>query len=129
MSEPESIALPGLRVTLDKLVYHHDPVQLPDGRHHAFIYFLTVHNTSPHPVRLLGRKWVLQRADGLTEVVEGDRVVGKTPLLASGESFSYNSYHLTDVDCEASGSLHGVREDGGGRVHVALPSFTMSVPA
>ena len=30
-----------------------------------------------------------------TTVVEGDGVVGQTPVLEPGEDFSYNSYHVT----------------------------------
>ena len=119
--------LPGLTACLDKLCYHHGGASLPADKPHAFVYFITIHNTSEHTVTLLGRKWVVQHADGTQLVIEGDRIVGETPRLAPGEQFSYNSYHVTGVDASAHGSFHGVDEQGR-RVHVILPPFDMSIP-
>ena len=97
------LELPGLRVELDKLVYRHGGEQLPPDRPHAFIYYLTIRNDSSLTVTLLGRKWVVEHADGTQLVVEGDKIVGETPRLAPGEEFSYNSYHISDQDAWARG--------------------------
>lgn len=119
--------LPGLTACLDKLCYHHGGASLPADKPHAFVYFITIHNASEHTVTLLGRKWVVQHADGTQLVIEGDRIVGETPRIGPGEQFSYNSYHVTGVDASAHGSFHGVDEQGK-RVHVILPPFDMSIP-
>jgi len=126
-SVSRSRELPGLTACLDKLCYHHGGASLPADKPHAFVYFITIHNASEHTVTLLGRKWVVQHADGTQLVIEGDRIVGETPRLAPGEQFSYNSYHVTGVDASAHGSFHGVDEQGT-RVHVILPPFDMSIP-
>ena len=34
----------GLRVTLDRLVYRHLDPEESDGKEHAFVYFLSIHN-------------------------------------------------------------------------------------
>jgi ApaG protein len=119
--------LPGLKVILDKLIYHHDPDSLPASRPHGFIYFITIQNLSDRRVTLLGRKWIITRADGNREIVEGDKIVGKTPSLEPGESWSYNSYHVTDQDCRAEGSFQGV-DDAGNLIFVRIPSFEMNLP-
>ena len=80
--------LPGLRVTVDKVVHHRD-ANFPPDTPHAFVYFLTVSNLSQSTVRLLGRKWIIRSADGTVEVVEGDGIVGQTPRIPSGDSFSF----------------------------------------
>ena len=118
--------LSGLRVSLDKLVYHTGP-DLPPDRPHAFVYFLTIHNGSDRTVTLLGRKWVVQHADGSQLVLEGDKIVGETPRLAPGEHFSYNSYHVTATDAQVQGSFHGV-DDSGRRIHVRIPDFALNIP-
>ncbi len=112
-----SIELPGLTARLDKLHYHHGGATLPADQPHAFVYFITITNGSEHTVTLLGRKWVVDHADGSHLVIEGDKIVGETPRLAPGEQFSYNSYHVTGCDATAQGSFHGVDELGR-RVHV-----------
>jgi ApaG protein len=124
---PASFELPGLRVELDNLVYHHGGQQLPPDTPHAFIYFLTIRNDSDRTVTLLGRKWVVEHADGTQLVIEGDKIVGETPTLAPGEHFSYNSYHVGQCDAKAHGSFHGVDEHGA-RIYVRIPTFAMNVP-
>ena len=123
----QSCELAGLTARLDKLAYHHGGVSLPADKPHAFVYYITIHNGSDRTVTLLGRKWVVQHADGTQLVIEGDKIVGETPRLAPGEQFSYNSYHVTGTDASANGSFHGVDEFGN-HVHVLLPAFEMNIP-
>jgi ApaG protein len=124
---PASLALPGLTARLEKLVYHHGGKCLPADQPHAFVYFISIQNASDHTVTLLGRKWVIATGDGSRQVIEGDKIVGETPRLSSGESFSYNSYHIAATDSIAQGSFHGV-DDLGRAIHVILPSFAMRIP-
>jgi len=128
MSAPASVHPPGLTASLDKLIYHHGGSSLPPDKPHAFVYFITIHNGSERAVTLLGRKWVIEHADGHRLVIEGDRIVGETPRLAPGEAFSYNSYHVTGEEATAVGSFHGIDEKGE-RIHVTLPSFCMQPPS
>lgn len=118
--------LPGLRVKIDKVVHHRDdnfPVETP----HAFVYFLTIINLSPHTVQLLGRKWIIRSDDGTTEVIEGDGIVGQTPTLEPGGQFSYNSYHLTGQSQTAEGAFHGKTKEGH-PIYVRIPAFAMTPP-
>ena len=124
---PASLELPGLSVHLDNLVYRHGGEQLPPDKPHAFIYFLTIMNDSARTVTLLGRKWIIEHADGTRLVVEGDKIVGETPTLEPGEHFSYNSYHVGHCDARAHGSFHGVDETGR-RIFVRIPAFDMTIP-
>ena len=100
---------------------------MPPDKPHAFVYFVTILNSSDRVVTLLGRKWVIQHNDGEQLVVEGDKIVGETPRLVPNEQFSYNSYHMTGVDARAHGSFHGVDEYGN-KIHVVLPPFDMTIP-
>jgi len=113
-------------VELDRLVYRYGD-DLPPDRPHAFIYYLTIHNDSARTVTLLGRKWVVQHADGTQLVIEGDGIVGETPRLAPGEHFSYNSYHITATDARAHGSFHGV-DAHGAHIWVRIPEFALEIP-
>lgn len=102
-------------------------MSLPPDRPHAFVYFITIRNRSDRVVTLLGRKWVIEHADGSRVVVEGDKIVGETPRLEPGEQFSYNSYHITAVNARAHGAFHGTDETGA-RIHVVLPPFDLVIP-
>ncbi len=127
MDSAKSEELKNAQVVLDKLIYQRDSGNLPPDRPHAFIYFLTIRNLSDRRFTLLGRKWILEYANGKTEVIEGDKIVGQTPTLAPGEEFSYNSYHVTGVNTVARGSFHGVDEFDR-RIHVKIPPFEMTIP-
>ncbi len=117
----------GLQATLEKLVHHREKSKVKGFNLHAFIYFISIRNLSDREVTLLGRKWVLANDDGTTTVVEGEKIVGETPVIPSGESFSYNSYHVTHLSATASGSFHGVDEYGG-KIHVRLNPFRLEIP-
>jgi len=128
MSAPTPIELPGLSVTLDKLVYRHLSPEETEGREHAFIYFLSIHNESPVAVTIKGRKWVVTHDDGTQLVVEGDGVVGETPVILPGDKFSYNSWHaLPTRRAVATGAFLGVDTEGR-RVFVRIPEFQMAAP-
>ena len=118
--------LSGLSVKLDNLVYNHDPENLPEEQAHAFIYFLTISNLSKETVTLLGRKWIITYADQSTQVIEGDKIVGKTPTLEPGKSFSYNSYHVTNQNARVHGSFHGVTADGR-HIFCKIPPFFLTI--
>lgn len=121
------IELAGLSVNLDKLLYRHTPKAAAEGKPHLFVYFITIHNNSFFTIKLLGRKWVMTGASGEITVVEGEKIVGHTPVLRPGEHFSYNSFHLTSEDCTAEGSFHG-SDMRGDRIFVRIPQFRMNIP-
>ena len=95
----EMIELPGLKVTVDRLLYQRLRADQSD-KPHSFIYFISIHNHSPVTVTLRGRKWVVTHEDDTVLVVEGDGVVGETPVISPGTKFSYNSNSITLTNCK-----------------------------
>ena len=120
----KSKELPGLKAKLDKLVYFHDTDGQPSDAPHTFIYFITISNLSETTVTLKGRRWVLEEEGGHQRVIEGEGIVGKDPKLAPGDTFSYNSHHMTHGNCLATGSFHGVDRDDNA-IWVRIPKFEM----
>ena len=119
--------LDGLRATVDRVAFM-PSLDASEDRPFPFVYFITIHNDSSETVTIKGRKWVVADAEGGTLVVEGDGVVGKSPQLLPGESFSYNSYHTIASDSAAEGAFFGLT-DSGEPVRVQIPRFEMKVPA
>ncbi len=117
--------LPGLTVSVDS-VTHEPHLNSDAARPHPFVYHLSIHNESELPVTIFGRKWIVSDDHGGTLVVEGDGVVGQTPRLEPGHSFSYNSYHVIKYPSTASGTFFGQTDDGTA-VLVRVPDFTMAV--
>jgi ApaG protein len=119
--------LEGLRVSIDRVV-HVPHLDAPPERPHPFVYFLTIHNESGIAVTIKGRKWVVTDASGDCVVVEGDGVVGKSPHLLPGETFSYNSYHTIGSDSTAEGAFFGLTEDAE-PVYTRIPPFRLLLPS
>lgn len=126
MKKP-AYTLPGLAVSIDKLLYHTPAPEEGPSDVHAFIYFLTIHNQSVHHIKILGRRWILSQRNGHTFILEGQGVVGKLPFLEPGQQFSYNSYHLVRYSTLAVGSFHALDENGQ-HVLIRIPPFEMMIP-
>jgi ApaG protein len=116
----------GLRVRVDEVVYM-PGLDAPPDKPHPFVYFISIFNDSPLPVIIRGRKWVVREDGGEVTVVEGDGVVGQTPVIDPGGHFSYNSYHVVSGGALATGAFFG--EAAGEWIYTRIPEFRLELPA
>ena len=75
---------------------------------------------------MLNRHWIITDAEGRTEEVQGEGVVGAQPKLDSGEMFRYSSYAVIETPI---GSMHGhyeFQDEKGSRFLVMIPAFSLS---
>lgn len=89
------------------------PGQAPkDGRNY-FAYTVIINNVGNDWAKLLSRSWLIINADGDSEEIAGEGVVGYFPELNPGESFTYTSYCPLDTDWGTmEGEYQFVRGDG-----------------
>lgn len=99
-----------------------------DGRH-LFSYRITIANRGRRTVQLLRRHWYIRDSLAPRTEVEGPGVVGATPVVEPGGSFTYSSY------CQLHGSLGRMEGtyrmkyvDDGREFNVAIPPFDLHVP-
>ena len=94
-----------------------------------WVYHIRLENGRDDVIQLLTRHWRITDARGMINIVDGEGVVGETPVLAPGESHDYVS------GCPLAtphGSMEGYYtfRDGGGRLFdVAIPFFPLAAPA
>jgi ApaG protein len=119
--------LPGLRVTVDRVVYQPDALT-PAERPHCFVYFITIHNDSETAVTIKGRKWVVTNEGGDVTAVEGEGVVGQLPRIEPGAKFSYNSFHLLEARSAVAEGSYLAIDASGRKVLARIPRFEMAVP-
>jgi ApaG protein len=118
--------LSGLRVQVDDVIYM-PSLDAPEDKPHPFVYFLTIQNESTQTVTVRARKWVVREKDGEVTVVEGEGVIGQTPEIQPGGRFSYNSYHVVQVDAQVTGAF--LAETANGRlVSARIPDFSLKIP-
>jgi ApaG protein len=56
-----------------------------------FNYQITIENNNPFAVQLLRRHWEIFDSLHMPRIVDGEGVIGLTPLLEPSQSFSYTS--------------------------------------
>ena len=116
----------GIRVRVEPQ-YLEDRSSPEDG---YFFWAYTVHiaNEGDESVQLRSRAWRITDASGRTEEVRGPGVVGQTPLIPPGESFSYTSgCPLRTPQGIMVGSYQMADEDGT-LFDVAIPAFSLDSP-
>ena len=118
--------LEGLSVSIDDVVYM-PTLDAPEDKPHPFVYFITITNKSTERIRITARKWIVREQNGEIVVVEGDGVVGQTPELNPGETFSYNSYHVIADEALVKGAFFGIT-DMGSRIRATIPDFKLDLP-
>lgn len=75
-----------------KINSFYDPVKSnPSEGRFAFWYKVTIFNEGPEPVQVVARMWEIEKCRGEKEVIRGSGVTGQQPILAPGDSFSYQS--------------------------------------
>jgi ApaG protein len=100
----------------------------PLQRQWFFVYTITIANEGLETVQLLTRHWIITDGTGRVEEVRGPGVVGKQPVLAPGESFTYSSgCPLTSPFGVMEGTYQMVT-DAGDQFDVKIAPFTLSEP-
>ncbi|WP_373056599.1 Co2+/Mg2+ efflux protein ApaG [Zunongwangia sp. H14] len=95
----------------------------------AFGYRITIENQSNDSVQLTSRFWKIKDALNKTEIVKGEGVVGKKPILKPGEVHSYQSGCLLTAPFGAmKGYYNMVNFTSAKKFKVRIPSFRLSAP-
>lgn len=99
------------------------------ARRFVFGYFVRIENRGLEDVQLLRRHWQIRDAQGHLQEVEGEGVVGQTPVIAPGAYHEYNSFCIIET---FEGSMEGtyLMEKGhGSRFRVVIPRFDLRAAA
>ncbi len=95
--------------------------------HFAFGYKVTIENQSKDAVQLQARHWKIFDALNNDEIIEGEGVIGKKPILKPGDSHTYNSGCLLISPFGAmQGHYNMVNISSGNTFKVFIPSFKLS---
>ncbi|MDI7775442.1 Co2+/Mg2+ efflux protein ApaG [Asticcacaulis sp. EMRT-3] len=95
---------------------------------YVWAYHITMENLGSDTAQLKTRHWTITDGRGHVEHVDGPGVVGETPVLQPGESFTYTSGCPLTTD---SGMMcgHYVFEDAkGAQRMVEIPAFSLDLP-
>jgi ApaG protein len=100
----------------------------PAANRYFWTYTIEIVNRGAIQVQLLERSWRITDGNGRVETVHGPGVVGETPILQPGESFSYTSgCGLSTASGVMSGSYRMIDADGRA-FDVEIPAFSLDSP-
>jgi ApaG protein len=100
----------------------------PEENYFFWAYTIEISNTGREPVQLRSRFWSITDASGHTEQVRGPGVVGETPVIEPGKSFSYTSGCPLRTSSGLMVGSYSMTGADGEVFEVAIPAFSLDSP-
>lgn len=100
----------------------------PDEGEFYWTYTVEIANQGAEPVQLKTRVWRITDGDGQTTEVRGPGVVGQTPLIMPGQSFTYTSGCPLRTPQGIMVGSYQMTDTGGRMFDVAIPAFSLDSP-
>lgn len=97
--------------------------------HFAFSYQITIENYSKDSVQLISRHWEIFDSLNESEIVDGEGVIGKKPVLKPGEFHTYSSGCLLSSPYGAmKGYFSMINFTSTRNFKVIVPTFRLCAP-
>lgn len=100
----------------------------PDESYFFWAYTVTISNDGEETVQLRSRVWHITDGNGRRQEVRGPGVVGQTPVIAPGESFSYTSGCPLETPSGIMIGSYQMSNARGELFDIAVPAFSLDSP-
>ena len=100
----------------------------PEQERYVFSYTITIRNNGSVPAKLLTRHWIITNANGKTQEVRGEGVVGEQPHLKPGDGFRYTSGTVLETPVGSMQGSYQMVTDDGVKFDAEIAPFTLSMP-
>ncbi|MGB3740183.1 MAG: Co2+/Mg2+ efflux protein ApaG [Pontixanthobacter sp.] len=101
----------------------------PAARKWFWMYHIRIENGSDRQVQLRTRHWRITDGRGMVNHVDGEGVVGETPVLKPGQTHDYVSGCPLDTPSGSMEGFYTFSDDAGEPLEVRIPYFPLSAPA
>lgn len=105
-----------------------DDQSSPDDSYFVWAYTVQIENRGEEVVQLKNRHWRITDADGRTQEVRGEGVVGEQPVLEPGESFEYTSGTPLSTSSGMMVGSYQMENATGEQFDVSIPAFSLDSP-
>lgn len=96
---------------------------------YAFSYEITIENLSTDIVQLQARHWEILDSLNFTETVDGEGVVGQTPIIIPGDKYVYSSGCMLHSTIGAMKGFYTMLNfTTSENFEVQIPTFKLNVP-
>ena len=100
----------------------------PEENYFFWAYTVVIANEGNEAVQLKSRVWRITDARGNTEEVRGPGVVGQTPVIPPGDSFTYTSGCPLRTPQGIMVGSYQMTDARGELFNVAIPAFSLDSP-
>lgn len=94
----------------------------------VFSYTITVTNNSSETVQLLSRYWLISDANGETNTVTGEGVIGQQPFIKPEQSFTYSSGCVLKSPLGNMQGHYQMQTHSAALIQVEIPPFRLAKP-
>ena len=94
----------------------------------VFSYTVTVTNNSDETVQLLSRYWLITDANGESNTVSGEGVIGQQPFIKAGQNFTYTSGCVLKSPLGNMQGHYQMQRKSAKLVQVEIPLFRLAKP-
>jgi len=100
----------------------------PEESYYFWTYSVEIANLGNDAVQLKSRVWRITDANGRIEEVRGPGVVGQTPVIPPGQSFSYTSGCPLPTPSGIMVGSYQMAASNGQLFDIAIPAFSLDSP-
>ena len=100
----------------------------PEENRYAFAYHITIKNQSVRSAKILTRHWIIIDANQERKEVHGEGIVGKQPIILSGDKYEYTSAVVLDTPVGTMEGSYQLVDDGGVTFNAPIEPFLLSIP-
>ena len=95
---------------------------------YVWAYQVRIENQGSRSVTLRNRHWRITNADGHTETVDGEGVIGEQPVLAPGDVYEYTSGTPLSTSSGIMVGSYDMESEEGKIFAVDIPAFSLDSP-
>ena len=100
----------------------------PEENRYAFAYHITIKNQSVRSAKILTRHWIIVDANQERKEVHGEGIVGKQPIILSGDKYEYTSAVVLDTPVGTMEGSYQLVDDDGVTFNAPIQPFLLSIP-
>jgi ApaG protein len=116
------------KILVEATPYYIEAQSIPEQNRYVFAYTVTITNVGSLPAKLLTRHWLITDANGKTQEVNGEGVVGENPYLNPGDTFRYTSAAMIETPVGVMQGKYQMLSDNGESFKAPIPKFILSIP-
>jgi ApaG protein len=94
----------------------------------VFSYTITINNQSTEIVQLINRYWLITDANGESNTVSGEGVIGQQPHIKPNQSFTYTSGCVLKSPLGNMQGHYQMQRNDGELIQVDIPLFRLAKP-